>query len=120
MKKDRTITPSELYRNLADHLGMVRWGAASFKIQKRGQILARLISAGEIRPGNDGHRRYPRPDYRHKAITPGQFRSHMSDWLAQSRFARHSIRIESRGKIVAIIAPPPRQTRKRTARKSSP
>ncbi|SRR6266513_1705483 len=107
MKKDDIVTPSELYRNLAECLGMIRWGGASFAVQKRGQALARLISAGDVPAGKDGRRRYPRPQYRHKAITPGRFRSRMSEYLSRARFGKQSVRIESRGKIVAIIVPPP-------------
>ena len=105
-KESDVITPSELYRHLANYLGMVRWGGRSFTIQKREHALARLISAKEVRPGKDGKRRYPRPQYQHKRITPGQFRSRMSEYLSRARFGRQRVRIESRGKIVAIIAPP--------------
>jgi hypothetical protein len=106
MKKDDKVTPSELYRNLADYLGMVRWGGASFTIQKREQSLARLISAIEVAPGKDGNRRYPRPQYQHKSITPGRFRNRMSEYLSRARFGKQCVRIESRGKIVAMIVPP--------------
>jgi len=106
MKRDDKVTPSELYRNLADCLGMVRWGGASFAVEKRGQTLARLIPAGQAPAGKDGHRRFTRPQYRHKAITPGGFRCRMSEYLSRARFGRQSVRIESRGKIVAIIVPP--------------
>jgi hypothetical protein len=100
------ITPSELYRHLANYLGMVRWGGRSFTIQKREHHLARLISANEIPPGKDGKRRYPRPEYQHKPITPGQFRSRMSEYLSRARFGKQRVRIQSRGEIVAIIVPP--------------
>jgi antitoxin (DNA-binding transcriptional repressor) of toxin-antitoxin stability system len=106
MKKYDNVTPSELYRHLADFLGMVRWGGASFTVQKRGQALARLISAGDVPAGKDGKRRFPRPQYRNKAITPGRFRSRMSEYLSRARFGKQSVRIESQGKIVAIIVPP--------------
>lgn len=106
MQKYVEVTPSELYRNLADYLGMIRWGGASFAVQKRGQTLARLISAQDVPPGKDGKRRFPRPQYRHKSITPGRFRSRMSEYLSRARFGKQSLRIESRGKIVAIIVPP--------------
>lgn len=106
MSKDVEVTPSELYRNLADCLGMIRWGGASFTVQKRGEPLARLISAGDVPPGKDGKRRFPRPAFGHKAITPGRFRRRMSEYLSRARFGRQSLRIESRGKIVAIIVPP--------------
>lgn len=99
------ITPNELYRHFPDYVGRVRWAGESFTIHKRGRRLARLISAGEIPPGKDGKRRFPRPEYRHKPVTPGQFRSRMSEYLSEVRFAKQAIRIESRGKIVAIIAP---------------
>jgi antitoxin (DNA-binding transcriptional repressor) of toxin-antitoxin stability system len=106
MKRHVNVTPSELYRNLADCLGMVRWGRASFAVQKRGQTLARLIAADEVTSGKDGNRRFPRPQYRHTAITPGRFRSRVSEYLSRARFGKQSVRIESRGKIVAIIVPP--------------
>src|SRR5215472_3933453 len=105
MKNNDVVTPSELYQNLADYLGMVRWGGASFIIQKRGQKLARLTSPNEIRPGRDGKRRYPRPEYRHKSITPSRFRSRMAEYLSRARFGKQSVRIESRGKIVAMLCP---------------
>jgi antitoxin (DNA-binding transcriptional repressor) of toxin-antitoxin stability system len=103
--RDEDITPGELYRHFPDYIGRVRWAGESFTIHKRGRQLARLTSAGEIRPSKGGKRRFPRPEYRHKRITPGQFRSRMSEYLSQVRFAKQAIRIESRGKIVAIIAP---------------
>lgn len=105
MKNSDVVTPSELYKNLADYLGMVRWGGASFVIQKRGQMLARLTSAISVRPGKDGKRRYPRPEFRHKSITPGRFRSRMAEYLSRARFGNQSVRIESRGKIVAMLCP---------------
>jgi hypothetical protein len=105
MKNNDAVTPSELYRNLADYLGMVRWGGASFRIQKRGQTWARLTSPSEVRPGGDGKRRFPRPEYGHKSITPGRFRSRMAEYLSRARFGKQSVRIESRGKIVAILCP---------------
>jgi hypothetical protein len=105
MKNNDAVTPSELYRNLADYMGMVRWGGASFRIQKRGQTLARLTSPIEVRPGRDGKRRYPRPEYRHQSITPGRFRSRMAEYLSRARFGKQSVRIESRGKIVAMLCP---------------
>lgn len=105
MKNMTAVTPSELYRNLADYLGMVRWGGASFNIQKRGQTLARLTSPIETRPGRDGRRRFPRPEYRHRSVTPGRFRSRMGEYLSRARFGNESVRIESRGKIVALLRP---------------
>jgi antitoxin (DNA-binding transcriptional repressor) of toxin-antitoxin stability system len=106
-KQNDVVTPTELYRNLADFLGMIRWGGASFTVQKRGHALARLISAADVPAGEDGKRRFPRPQYRQKAITPGRFRSRMSEYLSRARFGKQFVRIESRGKIVAIIVPPP-------------
>jgi antitoxin (DNA-binding transcriptional repressor) of toxin-antitoxin stability system len=101
-----TVTPSELYRHFPDYVGKVRWAGKSFTIHKRGRVLARLISAEEISPGKNGKRRFPRPEYRHKPVTPGEFRSRMSEYLSLARFGRQAIRIESRGKVVAIVAPP--------------
>ncbi len=107
MSKHReVVTPSQLYRHLADYLGMVRWGGKSIMIQKREQCLARLVSTAEVRPGKDGKRRFPRPEYQHKSITPRRFRSRMSEYLYRARFGKQKVRIESRGKIVALIVPP--------------
>jgi antitoxin (DNA-binding transcriptional repressor) of toxin-antitoxin stability system len=103
---ERKLPPSELYRNLADYLGMIRWAGASFTIQKRGQSLARLVPAEDVLPGSDGRRRFHRPQFQHNPITPGRFRSRMSEYLSRARFGKQSVRIESRGKIVALIVPP--------------
>ena len=105
-KRSEVVTPSQLYRHLADYLGMVRWGGKSFMIRKRGQCLAMLVSSREVQPGKDGKRRFPRPEYQHKPITPRRFRSRMSEYLYQARFGKQKVRIESRGKIVALIVPP--------------
>lgn len=112
---DEVVTPSQLYRYLADYLGMVRWGGKSFTIRKRNESLARLIPVEQILPGKDGRRRFPRPEYRHEPISPRQLRSqikprrlrsHMSECLYRVRFGNQRLRIESRGKIVAILVPP--------------
>jgi antitoxin (DNA-binding transcriptional repressor) of toxin-antitoxin stability system len=90
------VTPSELYGNLGDIFGKVRWGKKAFVIQKHGRPMARLLSAVE-----NGKRRYPRPEY--LQVTPGQFRSRMSDLLAQVRYGNQKVLITYRGKVVAIL-----------------
>ena len=96
MKKENVVTPGELYGHLGDILGQVRWGGESFTIQKHGRRMARLLSAGE-----NGKRRYPRPEY--VQVTPGEFRSRMSDLLAQVRFGNQKVLITYRAKVVAIM-----------------
>ena len=97
------VTPSKLYSHFSDYLGMVRWGNKSFVVQKRGQPLARLISAKKVPPGGGGNRRFPRPKY--KQVTPGQFRSRMADYLAQVRLCGQSVLITYHGEVVAIVKP---------------
>lgn len=107
MKKneEKVVTPSELYGHIGEILGMIRWGGKSFTIQKHGRSMAKLISAGEIRPSSDGKRRFPRSGSQYKQVTPGQFRSRMSDLLARVRFGNQRVLITYRGKVVAIVAP---------------
>lgn len=102
-KKEGTARPSELYSHLGEYLGRVRWGGETFVVQKRGQRVARIISAGEIPPGRDGIRRFPRPDY--VQVTPGEFRSRMSDYLARVRFGNQRVLITYRAKVVAVVVP---------------
>jgi antitoxin (DNA-binding transcriptional repressor) of toxin-antitoxin stability system len=94
--KENLITPGELYGKFGDIIGQIRWGGESFTIQKHGQRMARLLSAEE-----NGKRRFPRPEY--LQVTPGKFRSRMSDLLAQVRFGNQKVLITYRGKVVAIV-----------------
>ena len=103
MRKKTDVTTSELYSHLGEYLGRVRWGGQSFIVQKREQPMARLMPAKEIPSGKDGNRRYPRPEY--LQITPGQFRSRMSDYLARVRFGNQRVLITYRKKVVAIMTP---------------
>jgi prevent-host-death family protein len=96
-------TPGELYGRLSEFLGRVRWGGETFTIQKHGRPMARLVSAEKVQPSRDGKRRFPRPDY--LRVTPGEFRSGMSDLLAQVRFGNKNVLITYRGKVVAIMRP---------------
>jgi prevent-host-death family protein len=100
---ENVATPGELYGHLGEILGKVRWGGKLFTIQKHGRPMARLVSAEKVQPGRDGKRRFPRGDY--VQVTPGQFRSGMSDLLAQVRFGNKNVLITYRGKVVAIMRP---------------
>ncbi len=106
MKEEVRVTPSELYGHFGDNLGKVRWGDKSLLVQKRGRPLAQVISAEGVAPGMDGNRRFPSPEY--KRVTPGQFRSQMTEYLARVRIGNQRFLITYRGKVVAIIRPVPR------------
>jgi antitoxin (DNA-binding transcriptional repressor) of toxin-antitoxin stability system len=102
-KESEEVKPSQLYGRIGEYLGRVRWGRESFVVKKRGQALAKLVPAGKVPPGKDGIRRFPRPEY--IRVAPGQFRSQMSDCLAQVRIGGRSVLITYRGNVVAILKP---------------